>query len=188
MKENNIAHSIETNSSPSGEVRRGAFSSLPREGQGGGAIFPGSFDPFTRGHADIVQRGLKVFDYIVIAVGYNEQKQGWIPVEERVRALRALYANEPRVSVESYKGLTVDYAHEQGAQFILRGVRTHKDYEYELQMADVNRQLASDIETVVLFSRPELANISSSILRELVHFGRDISEWLPEGLNYNSVM
>lgn len=187
MKKNNIAHSIETNSSPSGEVRRGAFSSF--SGRAGvGAIFPGSFDPFTQGHADIVQRGLKLFDRIVIAVGYNEQKQGWMPVEERVRALRELYKDEPRISVASYNGLTVDFAREKGAHFILRGVRTHKDYEYELQMADVNRQLASDIETVVLFSRPELANISSSILRELAHFGRDISEWLPDGLNYNAAL
>ena len=148
------------------------------------ALFPGSFDPFTCGHADLVRRGLQLFDHIIIAVGYNEQKQGWIPVEERVRALRELYMDNPRISVASYNGLTVDFAHQQGVHFILRGVRIHKDYEYELQMADVNRQLASDIETVVLFSKPELANISSSILRELAHFNRDISRWLPEKLHY----
>ena len=144
------------------------------------ALFPGSFDPFTRGHADIVRRGLALFDHITIAIGYNEQKQGWIPVEERLRALRALYKEESRVSVECYDTLTVDFARRVGADFILRGIRTHADYEYEFQMADVNRQLAPDIETVVLFSDPALANISSSVVRELARFGRDIQPWLPE--------
>ncbi len=149
------------------------------------AIFPGSFDPFTRGHADIVRRGLRIFDYITIAVGVNEQKRGWIPVEERVRALRELYKEEPRICVESYSCLTIDFARRQGAQFILRGLRTHKDYEYELGMADVNRQLDADIETVVLFTEADLANISSSVVRELAHFHHDIQRWLPEGLTYN---
>lgn len=148
------------------------------------AIFPGSFDPFTLGHADIVERGLRLFDHITIAVGINEQKSGWIPVEERVRALRELYKDEPRVSVESYNGLTIDFAHEQGARFILRGLRTHKDYEYELGMADVNRKLDAHIDTVVLFTEADLANISSSVVRELAHFGRDIRPWLPTGLEY----
>ena len=148
------------------------------------ALFPGSFDPFTLGHADIVERGLALFEHVVIAVGYNEQKKGWIPVEERVRALRELYKDEPRVTVESYNTLTTDYARKVGATFILRGVRTHKDYEYELQMADVNRQLAPDIETMVLFARPELACISSSTIRELAHFGHDFQQWLPQGINY----
>lgn len=148
------------------------------------AIFPGSFDPFTRGHADIVKRGLQLFDHITIAVGVNEQKHGWLPAEERVRALRELYKDEPRISVESYNCLTIDFARQQEARFILRGLRTHKDYEYELGMADVNRKLDSDIETVVLFTEADLANISSSVVRELAHFGRDIRTWLPEGLHY----
>ncbi len=149
------------------------------------AIFPGSFDPFTRGHADIVERGLRLFDHIKIAVGHNEQKRGWIPVKERVRALCELYKNEPRVSIESYNGLTVDFAQELGARFILRGLRTHKDYEYELQMADVNKQLAPEVETIVLFSDSSLTNISSSIVRELAKYGRDITPWLPNGLDYH---
>lgn len=149
------------------------------------ALFPGSFDPFTRGHADIVQRGLRLFDHITIAIGVNEQKKGWLPVEERLRALRQLYRDEPRIAVEAYNGLTVDYARQQGIGFILRGLRTHKDFEYELGMADVNRQLDGDIETVVLFSESDLANISSSVVRELAYFGHDIRQWLPEGLCYN---
>lgn len=148
------------------------------------ALFPGSFDPFTRGHEDIVRRGLLLFDHITIAVGVNEQKHGWLPVDERIRALRELYREQPRVSIESYDGLTVDFARRQGAHFILRGLRTHKDYEYELQMADVNRQLDASVETIVLFTQPELANISSSVLREMAHFGHDIRPWLPEGIKY----
>ncbi len=149
------------------------------------AIFPGSFDPFTRGHADIVQRGLRLFDQIVIAVGVNEQKRGWINVDERVSALRRYYKDNPNILVERYDTLTIDFARKQGAQFILRGIRSIKDYEYELQIADVNRQL-SGIETVVLFADPSLASVSSSTVRELAHFGHDIQPWLPEGLTYES--
>jgi len=148
------------------------------------ALFPGSFDPFTRGHADILQRGLQLFDHITIAVGVNEQKTGWIPVAERLEALHRFYRTNPNVSVGEYSGLTIDLAHQIGAQFILRGVRTHKDYEYELQMADINRQLAPDVQTVVLFADPQLASVSSSVVRELAHFGRDIRPWLPEQLEY----
>lgn len=165
-----------SHSSHSGEVGRGIDESI--------ALFPGSFDPFTRGHADIVERGLKLFDRITIAVGHNEQKRGWIPIEERVRALREFYKDEPRVQVESYDTLTVDFARSIDAHFILRGIRSINDYEYELQIADINHDL-SGIETVVLFAQPGLANVSSSIIRELAHYGRDIREWLPEGLTYH---
>ena len=146
-------------------------------------LFPGSFDPFTKGHANLVERGLQLFDHVIIAVGYNENKPGWIPVQERVSALKALYANEPRVMVESYSCLTVDFARQCGAKAILRGIRSVKDYEYEMQMADVNRQL-SGIETILLFADPQLSAVSSSIVRELAHFGKDIKPFLPEGLHY----
>ncbi|MBR0432737.1 MAG: pantetheine-phosphate adenylyltransferase [Bacteroidaceae bacterium] len=158
-----------------------------REGQGGGSsgggstlLFPGSFDPFTRGHANLVERALALFGEVVIAVGINPQKPGWIPAEERLRALREYYKSDARVRVESYTGLTVDFAASIGARAILRGLRSVKDYEYELSMADVNRQLAA-IETVILFADPELAAISSSVVRELAHFGKDITPFLPEG-------
>ena len=146
-------------------------------------LFPGSFDPFTIGHADLVERALAFFDRVVIAIGINEQKEGWIPVEERVRQLRELYKNQTRVSVESYSGLTTDYAASVGATAILRGVRTIKDFEYEQQMADINRQLTG-IDTVLLIAKPQLAAISSSLVRELAHFGKDISAFLPEGIQY----
>ena len=141
-------------------------------------LFPGSFDPFTLGHADIVRRALALFDEVVIAVGYNEQKSGWMPVQERVASIKRLYAEEPRVKVESYAGLTVDFARERGIEAIVRGVRTTADFEYEMQLADVNRQLTG-IETVLLPASPQLASLSSSVVRELAHFVHDISAFLP---------
>ena len=155
----------------------------PPRGRGRGrgpVLFPGSFDPFTLGHADIVRRALTLFGEVVVAVGYNERKQGWLPVEERVAAIKKLYKDEPRVRVESYTGLTVDFAREQGIGVIVRGVRSVADFEYETQMADVNRRLTG-IETVLLPASPELACLSSSTLRELARFGHDVSRFLPKG-------
>ncbi len=150
----------------------------------GSVLFPGSFDPFTLGHESLVRRALNIFPGVVVAVGYNEHKSGWIPVEERVRALREFYADDPRVEIVSYTGLTVDLATQLGIRCILRGVRSTKDYEYELDIADINHSL-SGIETIVLFADPHLASLSSSVVRELAHFGRDIKEWLPAELKYN---
>lgn len=141
-------------------------------------IFPGSFNPFTIGHADIVERALHLFERVVVAIGYNEQKGNKADIEDRLNTIQSLYAQESRVEVISYSGLTVDAAKQCGATAILRSVRSVKDYEYELQMADVNRQLTG-IDTVVLFARPELASISSSVVRELQHFGQDTTRFLP---------
>lgn len=143
------------------------------------ALFPGTFQPFTIGHADIVRRGLDIFDRIIIAVGVNKTK----PIgsaDDTVAAIRNLYKDEPRVSVEAYSSLTVDYARQCGATFLLRGVRSVKDFEYERDMAEVNSHIAG-IETVILFSRPELSAISSTVVRELETFGHDISSFLPQG-------
>ena len=143
-------------------------------------LFPGSFDPFTLGHASLVERALKLFHQVIIAVGINEQKSGWMTAEQRIGALRTLYKYNARVRIESYSGLTTDFASSMGASAILRGVRSVKDFEYEMQMADINRQLTG-IETVILFAEPHLASISSSVVRELAHFGKDITAFLPEG-------
>ena len=148
------------------------------------AIFPGSFDPFTIGHVSIVGRALTMFDEVIIAVGINEHKPGWLTTEERVTALRNRYYNEPRVNVETYTGLTTDFATAIGAQAILRGIRSVQDFDYELSMADVNRQLTG-IETVCLFTLPHLAAISSSVVRELAHFQHDITPYLPHGYVIN---
>lgn len=142
-------------------------------------IFVGSFDPFTIGHDSIVRRALPLFDQLVIGVGYNEHKQSMGSVEERVDAIKALYVHEPKISVEAYRDLTVDFAARVQAQYIIKGVRSVKDFEYEREQADVNRQLTG-IETLLLFAEPQLASISSSVVRELKHFGKDVSSLLPQ--------
>ena len=142
------------------------------------AIFPGSFDPFTIGHHDIVLRGLQLFDEIIIGIGHNISKRDAFPLEERLAAIQSAFKSEPRVKVMAYDGLTVDFAAEQQAQFILRGVRSVQDFDYERNIAEANKQL-SGIETVLLYTRPEYAYISSTLLRDLHSHGKDISPYLP---------
>ena len=142
------------------------------------ALFPGSFDPFTRGHQAIVERALPMFDKLVIAIGVNRAKKGWMPVEERLERLRELYANESRVEVVTYETLTMDLAAQYGAKYILRGVRSVTDFEYERTIADANRRIAG-LETIFLISDAETSHISSSLVRELASFGRDITDLLP---------
>ncbi len=144
-------------------------------------LFPGSFDPFTRGHLSVVKRGLEIADRVIIAVGINEAKRCMFPAQERVASIKSLFAGDNRVEVVTYNGLTVDAVKEHKADFILRGVRSVADFEYERNMADMNRALAGT-ETVLLFSEPELAHISSSGIRELIRFGYDISPFIPEGM------
>ena len=143
------------------------------------ALFPGTFDPFTLGHQSLVKRVLTCADAVVIAIGINEKKQTYYTLEQRVSAIRALYTEQPRVKVITYSGLTVDVAQQEQASFILRGVRSVIDFEYEKAIADVNRQL-SGIETLLLFTEPAYAHISSSVVRELLHFGKDVSAFLPK--------
>lgn len=142
------------------------------------AIFPGSFDPFTIGHHDIVMRALNLFDEIIIGIGHNYTKRETFPLRERLAAIQRIYDNEPRVRVEVYDGLTVDFAAQHNAQFILRGVRSTLDFEYERNIAEANKQL-SGIETVLLYTRPEYAHISSTLVRDLHSHGKDISQYLP---------
>ena len=142
------------------------------------AIFPGSFDPFTVGHASIVERGLPLFDEIVIGVGINENKRALYTPEERVHAIAELYAGEPRIRVVAYDDLTIDLARREGAGFILRGLRSVTDVEYERDIANMNQRL-SGIETVLLFTEPHYSSISSSVVRELIAFGKDVTDFLP---------
>lgn len=142
------------------------------------AIFPGSFDPFTAGHQSIVERGLKLFDRIIIAIGVNYAKHDADTIASRIAPIDELYADNAGVSVVTYNDLTVDAAKRLGADFILRGVRSVADYEYERNMAEINRRL-SGIETVLLFSDPDLACVSSSIVRELESYGKDVSRFMP---------
>lgn len=143
------------------------------------ALFPGTFDPFTVGHESLVRRGLTLVDEMIIAIGVNEAKQSFFPLEKRLQMIRDLYQPEPRVRVESYDTLTVDFARKVDANFILRGIRSVADFEYEKTIAHMNRTL-SGIETILLFTEPMYAHISSSVVRELLRYGRDVSPFLPE--------
>jgi pantetheine-phosphate adenylyltransferase len=145
------------------------------------AIFPGSFDPFTLGHHSIVMRTLAFMDEVIIGIGFNESKKGLLTLEKKMEGIRKVYADEPRVKVLAYSGLTVDFAREHEAEVIVRGIRSVKDFEYEEGIADINRKL-SGIETVFLFTEPEYSAISSSVVRELLHHGKDVSMFLPEGM------
>ncbi len=142
-------------------------------------IFVGSFDPFTIGHDSIVRRAVKLFDRLVIGVGVNESKRYMLTAGERVDAIRRLYSGDKRIEVEAYSDLTVDFARRCGAEFIVKGVRSVKDFEFERDQADINRRLTG-IETVLLYAEPGMDSISSSVVRELTHFGRDCSEFLPK--------
>ena len=142
------------------------------------AIFTGTFNPFTRGHYSVVERALNLFDEVVIAIGINALKKPLFTADERVEMLRRLYADEPRVRVVVYSGLTVDLARECNARYILRGVRSIIDFEYEKSIADVNREI-SGLETILLFTEPQYAHISSSVVRELMSYGRNVEAFLP---------
>ena len=146
-------------------------------------IFPGSFDPFTRGHAAVVEEALRLFDKVVIGVGDNISKRGLLPVEKRVALIEELYAANPRVEVKTYRSLTGDFALECGAKAIVRGVRTGTDFEYEQNMAAVNRHLYPSLSTIILSTPAELSHISSSVVRELLSFGREVGDFLPEGVD-----
>ena len=146
------------------------------------ALFPGSFDPFTRGHESIVRRALPLFDRFIIAIGVNADKRSFLTMEQRKAMIESVFKGDPRVEVISYTGLTVDVAREVGAGFIVRGVRLIQDFENEKHLAEVNRDLTG-IETILLYTLPEYSHFSSSIVRELHRYGQDVSRYLPEGTN-----
>lgn len=145
------------------------------------ALFPGTFDPFTLGHASIVDRGLNLFDKIVVAVGVNAEKKALFSLQDRLDLIKACYEHEPRVTVRAYEGLTVTIAKEVGACAILRGVRSIADYEYERQLSDINYRL-SGIETVCLFTEPNLAFVQSSFVRDLLRHHQDVSPYVPQAI------
>ena len=151
------------------------------------AIFPGTFDPFTIGHESIVKRALGLFDEIIIAIGVNDSKRTFFTTDERVEMIRSLYRDNLKIKVEAYDNLTVDYAKKHHAGYIIRGIRSVTDFEYEKTIADVNREL-SGVETVVLFTEPIHTHISSTIVRELIRFNKDVSDFVPEGMHMNAVL
>lgn len=143
------------------------------------AVFPGSFDPFTRGHEDVVRRAVRLFDKVIVGIGYNPKKERYFPLEVMEDRIRTLFVDEPAVEVISYDNLTAEFAHTQGARFLLRGLRNTTDFEYENSIAQANRSVYPDLETVFLITSPSLAYISSSIVRELHRFGSNVDTFLP---------
>ncbi len=145
------------------------------------ALFPGTFDPFTLGHASVVRRGLALFDQIVIAIGVNDAKSTYYTMEERLEQIRACYIGEPRVEVTTYDGMTVECARECNAVVILRGVRSLTDFEYERLLSDINLKI-SGIDTVCVFTEPELASIQSNVVRDLLKHNQDVRAFVPEAM------
>ena len=146
------------------------------------AIYPGSFDPITNGHWDIMRRALGLFDHVVVALAVNVHKRPLFPLATRIRMIREVVGKNPRVEVDSFRGLLVDYARSRGARFLIRGLRAVADFEYEFQFAHMNRQLAPDIETIFLPTNEENFYVSSSLVREVGMMGGDISRLVPRAV------
>ncbi len=147
------------------------------------ALFPGSFDPFTRGHEDIVRRSLRLFDKVIIALGHNTKKSRYFEVDRMIAYINAAFTDEPRVEVIKYSELTASLAKKHNAGFMVRGLRNTTDFEYENGISQINRSLNKELETVFLITSPHLAPISSSIIREVHKYGGDVSEFLPYKLD-----
>jgi pantetheine-phosphate adenylyltransferase len=147
------------------------------------AVFPGSFDPFTIGHEGIVLRALDLFDEIIIAVGANALKKSYYPLSVRKEMISKVFQNEPRISVDHYEGLTVDFCRKNGANFLLRGLRTSADFEFERAIAQVNRAMTPEVESVFLLTIPEHTPINSTIVRDIIRSGGDASRFVPSAIN-----
>jgi pantetheine-phosphate adenylyltransferase len=147
------------------------------------AVFPGSFDPITVGHQSIIERACKMFDKVIVAIGENADKTSYFSIDQRIRWIEKIFANEPKVSVTKYSGLTVDYCKKVNANFILRGLRTSADFEFERSIGQVNKKLFPEIETVFLLTAPEHTAINSSIVREILRHGGDANQFVPEEID-----
>ncbi len=146
------------------------------------ALFPGSFDPITKGHENIVSRALPLFDKIIVAVGENSNKQYAFSLEQRMNWIRETFRYEPKVEVKSYQGLTVNFAEKEGAHFLLRGLRNPSDFEFEKAIAQANRQLIPHLDTVFFLTSARFAYISSSIVRDVVRNGGDYTLFVPDNV------
>lgn len=147
------------------------------------AVFPGSFDPFTVGHEALVKRALGIFDEIIIAVGENAEKRSYFSLEARQKMIRKVFSDEPRVKVDNYSGLTVDYCRKKDIKFLLRGLRTSADFEFERAVGQVNKSMAPAIETVFLLTAPEHSFVNSTIVRDILKNGGDASGFIPASVN-----
>jgi pantetheine-phosphate adenylyltransferase len=146
------------------------------------AVFPGSFDPITIGHESIIRRACLIFDEVIVAIGENPDKKNYFNIELRLEWINKVFADEPKVSVVKYSGLTVDFCRKINARFILRGLRTSADFEFERSIGQVNKKLYPEIETIFLLTAPEHTSINSSIVREIHRNGGDVSQFVPKGI------
>ena len=147
-------------------------------------LFPGTFDPLTKGHVDVISRAVSLFDKLIIGIGINSSKQPMFTVEQRCGWIKEIYKNDPRIDAVGYTGLTVDYCKEIGARYILRGIRYVSDFEYEKAIADMNRMLAPDIETLFLTCSPEYSTISSTLVRDVIRNNGNISLFVPKEVTF----
>ncbi|MCE5346264.1 MAG: pantetheine-phosphate adenylyltransferase [Bacteroidales bacterium] len=147
------------------------------------AVFPGSFDPFTIGHEEIVKRGLSLFDEIIVAVGANALKKSYYSLATKKEMITKVFKNEPRITVDHYEGLTVDYCKKKGADYLLRGLRTSADFEFERAIAQINKALAPEVETVFLLTAPVHTPVNSTIVRDIIRSGGDASKFVPSAIN-----
>ncbi len=150
------------------------------------AVFPGSFDPFTVGHESIVRRALSLFDEIIIALGANSVKSGYFSLENREKLIKDVFRDIDRISTGTYTGLTVEYCRSMGARYLLRGIRTSADFEYERAMAQMNKAMAPEIESVMLLTAPEHTHITSTTVRDIIINGGDVSMFIPSGIDINN--
>lgn len=144
------------------------------------ALFPGSFDPLTKAHVDILKRSISLFDKVVIGIGINSTKQALLPIDARKKMLEAVFADEPKVEIQTYSGLTVDFCKEIGANYMIRGIRTVSDFEYEKAIAQMNHALVPEIESIFIVSKPGYSSISSTIVRDILRNKGDISQFVPK--------
>lgn len=149
------------------------------------ALFPGSFDPITIAHVDILKRSLPLFDKVVIGIGLNSSKQGFLSAEKREEIVKTIFTDYPNIEVQLYEGLTVDFCRKINAQYMIRGVRSVADFEYEKAIAQINQTMMPEVETIIILSKPEYSAISSTIVRDILRYHGDISKFLPkEALPY----
>ncbi len=149
------------------------------------AVFPGSFDPVTRGHESIIRRAVPLFDHIIVSIGENGEKKPLFSLECRLRWLEMIFKHEARIEIATYTGLTIDFCRSRNAAFILRGLRTSADFEFERGIGQMNKMMYPEIETVFLLSTPEYAAVSSSIVRDVIRHGGDAAQFVPEGIGFN---
>ena len=147
------------------------------------AVFPGSFSPFSIGHQSVIEKALPLFDKVIISIGINSEKDQYFSIEERVQWIESVYGNNEKIEIKRYEGLTVDFCKKEGSNFILRGLRDSHDFKFEKNIAQMNKDLNPDIETIFIITPPEMSHISSSLIRDIIKNGGDISKFIPKEID-----